>query len=161
MSTVTPRQNYISNLQYATHIKKELLISSHLGTGREFLAHLTSYHLEALMKSKLCYSSRRVGGSEDLINGSGGTSGQSVNQEIKGQKFQVTENSGRYDSQIFQDLLSFSPCNSFPLLLQLLLFCVTPIQPSQNTTEYTLYYQWSAPFFFKFSMLSSQFQNRV
>lgn len=51
-------------------LTKELLISSHAGTDKEFLAHSISSHLEELVQSKLCHSKNIVGASEDLIKSS-------------------------------------------------------------------------------------------
>ena len=57
-------------------LTKELLISSHAGTDKEFLAHSISSHLEELMQSKLHDSKSMVGAFEDLIKA---VNGQSVN----------------------------------------------------------------------------------
>lgn len=83
LRTGTPWCYFISNLQNARHLTKQLLLSSNQRTSKKFLTYLISYTLEALMQ--LCYTSHRAGASKDFIKSSS-ASGQSVNLETKGQK---------------------------------------------------------------------------
>lgn len=99
LSTETPWRSCISNLRYAMHLRKQLLLSSKEGTGKEFLAHLTSYSLETLMQ--LRYTNHRARASEDVIKSSSASS-QPVNPEIRGQSPKSQKTMGRCDSQHFR-----------------------------------------------------------
>lgn len=61
------RVSYFSS-KCTMHLRKSLLLSRNLGTGREGWPTWFLHCLEALMQSESCYSRHSAGASEDLIS---------------------------------------------------------------------------------------------